>query len=106
MNQLLNQTLFENNGMCGYLLKSPFHLGLTPASSFSMNKHVNLQIISGHQIPKKPSGDKDIVDPYVAVYLVSTGSPDKEIKLFQTKVVPNNGLNPVWDTSASFSYWD
>lgn len=37
---------------------------------------------------------------------MSTGSPDKEIKLFQTNVVQNNGLNPIWKMTKEFKYSD
>jgi hypothetical protein len=105
VNQLLNQALFENNGSynCGYLLKTPFLLGLDDRGD-QLRRHFDLEIISGHHIPKKPSGDKDIVDPYVAVYLLSTAA--SEIKLLQTQVVPDNGLNPVWNERCSFSVSD
>ena len=61
---------------------------------------MDITVLSGSQIPKKASGDKDIVDPYVTVQLYSASTID----LLKTEVVSNNGLNPVWDCKGSFEY--
>lgn len=59
-----------------------------------------VEVISGMQIPQKLSGDKDIVDPYVTVHLISTSSPTTETLIVKTAVVKNNGLNPIWQVKS------
>jgi C2 domain len=96
LNQLLNISLFELNGgkKSGYILKSPMLRGLN--NVVERKTKMLVEVISGMQIPQKLSGDKDIVDPYVTVHLISTSSPTTETLIVKTAVVKNNGLNPIW----------
>ncbi|KAK3094202.1 hypothetical protein FSP39_025408 [Pinctada imbricata] len=94
----LNQGKFEYNGNCGYLLKPDFMRrpdrnfdpflestvdGIIPAQ-------VSVQVISGQFLSDKKVGTYVEVDMY--------GLPTDTIrKEFRTKVVPANGLNPVYN---------
>jgi hypothetical protein len=56
---------------------------------------VTIHIISGQQLPKaggRKSGE--IIDPFVTIAI--HGVHD-DTKSFNTKVINNNGFNPIWD---------
>lgn len=103
----LNQGKFRVNGRAGYILK-PKHLR---DPSFNFNPHTKteipgiekikifIKVISGQQLPK-PAGTKgeakvkgEVIDPYVKVDF--HGIP-ADTASFKTKVVKDNGFNPMW----------
>ncbi|XP_041850017.1 1-phosphatidylinositol 4,5-bisphosphate phosphodiesterase eta-1 isoform X2 [Melanotaenia boesemani] len=106
----LNRAKFMVNGGIGYVLKPP------PMCKGSFNpfsddplpaypkKQLILKIISGQQLPKPPDsmlGDRgEIIDPFVEVEII--GLPVDCCKE-QTRVVDDNGFNPVWEESLSFT---
>uniref|UniRef100_A0A8K9XCP6 Phosphoinositide phospholipase C n=1 Tax=Oncorhynchus mykiss TaxID=8022 RepID=A0A8K9XCP6_ONCMY len=106
----LNRAKFMVNGGCGYALKPP------PMCKGSFNpfsddplpaypkKQLVLKIISGQQLPKPPDsmlGDRgEIIDPFVEVEII--GLPVDCCKE-QTRVVDDNGFNPVWEENLSFT---
>ncbi|XP_045559994.1 1-phosphatidylinositol 4,5-bisphosphate phosphodiesterase eta-1 isoform X4 [Salmo salar] len=106
----LNRAKFMVNGGCGYVLKPP------PMCKGSFNpfsddplpaypkKQLVLKIISGQQLPKPPDsmlGDRgEIIDPFVEVEII--GLPVDCCKE-QTRVVDDNGFNPVWEENLSFT---
>ncbi|XP_045928772.1 1-phosphatidylinositol 4,5-bisphosphate phosphodiesterase eta-1 [Micropterus dolomieu] len=106
----LNRAKFMVNGGIGYVLKPP------PMCKGSFNpfsddplpaypkKQLILKIISGQQLPKPPDsmlGDRgEIIDPFVEVEII--GLPVDCCK-DQTRVVDDNGFNPVWEESLSFT---
>ncbi|XP_058243870.1 1-phosphatidylinositol 4,5-bisphosphate phosphodiesterase eta-1 isoform X1 [Hemibagrus wyckioides] len=106
----LNRAKFMVNGGSGYVLKPP------PMCSGSFNpysddplpaypkKQLILKIISGQQLPKPPDsmlGDRgEIIDPFVEVEII--GLPVDCCKE-QTRVVDDNGFNPVWEETLSFT---
>uniref|UniRef100_A0A7N8YLN8 Phosphoinositide phospholipase C n=1 Tax=Mastacembelus armatus TaxID=205130 RepID=A0A7N8YLN8_9TELE len=106
----LNRAKFMVNGGIGYVLKPP------PMCKGSFNpfsddplpaypkKQLVLKIISGQQLPKPPDsmlGDRgEIIDPFVEVEII--GLPVDCCKE-QTRVVDDNGFNPVWEESLSFT---
>ncbi|XP_064841651.1 1-phosphatidylinositol 4,5-bisphosphate phosphodiesterase eta-1-like [Oncorhynchus masou masou] len=106
----LNRAKFMVNGDCGYALKPP------PMCKGSFNpfsddplpaypkKQLVLKIISGQQLPKPPDsmlGDRgEIIDPFVEVEII--GLPVDCCK-GQTRVVDDNGFNPVWEENLSFT---
>ncbi|XP_038149403.1 1-phosphatidylinositol 4,5-bisphosphate phosphodiesterase eta-1-like isoform X5 [Cyprinodon tularosa] len=67
-------------------------------------KQLVLKIISGQQLPKPPDsmlGDRgEIIDPLVEVEII--GLPIDCCKE-QTRVVDDNGFNPVWEETLSFT---
>uniref|UniRef100_A0A803SM73 Phosphoinositide phospholipase C n=1 Tax=Anolis carolinensis TaxID=28377 RepID=A0A803SM73_ANOCA len=106
----LNQAKFKMNGNCGYVLKpqqmckgtfSPCSADPLPAFP---KKQLILKIISGQQLPKPPDsmlGDRgEIIDPFVEVEII--GLPADCCK-DQTRVVDDNGFNPVWEETLSFT---
>ncbi|KAM4627582.1 1-phosphatidylinositol 4,5-bisphosphate phosphodiesterase eta-1 [Polymixia lowei] len=106
----LNRAKFLVNGGSGYVLKPP------PMCKGSFNpfcddplpaypkKQLILKIISGQQLPKPPDsmlGDRgEIIDPFVEVEII--GLPVDCCK-DQTRVVDDNGFNPVWEETLSFT---
>ncbi|XP_067942497.1 1-phosphatidylinositol 4,5-bisphosphate phosphodiesterase beta-4-like [Watersipora subatra] len=93
----LNQGKFEYNGNCGYLLKPDFmrrpDREFDPFSECPVDgviaAHCSVQVISGQFLSDKKVGTYVEVDMF--------GLPTDTIrKENRTKVVPNNGLNPVY----------
>uniref|UniRef100_H3A3M2 Phosphoinositide phospholipase C n=1 Tax=Latimeria chalumnae TaxID=7897 RepID=H3A3M2_LATCH len=106
----LNRAKFMCNGNCGYILKpqqmckglfKPFACDPLPACP---KKQLILKIISGQQLPKPPDsmfGDRgEIIDPFVEVEII--GLPVDCCKE-QTRVVDDNGFNPVWEETLCFT---
>ncbi|XP_013908499.1 PREDICTED: 1-phosphatidylinositol 4,5-bisphosphate phosphodiesterase eta-1 isoform X1 [Thamnophis sirtalis] len=107
----LNQAKFRMNGNCGYILKpqqmckgtfNPYSGDPLPAFP---KKQLILKIISGQQLPKPPDsmlGDRgeQIIDPFVEVEII--GLPADCCK-DQTRVVDDNGFNPVWEETLTFT---
>jgi len=94
----LNQGKFEYNGNCGYLLKPDFMrredkqfdpFSETPVDGV-IAAQCSVQVISGQFLSDKKVGTYVEVDMY--------GLPTDTIrKEFRTKVIPSNGLNPVYN---------
>uniref|UniRef100_A0A5F8GFJ4 Phosphoinositide phospholipase C n=1 Tax=Monodelphis domestica TaxID=13616 RepID=A0A5F8GFJ4_MONDO len=106
----LNRAKFKMNGNCGYVLKpqqmckgtfNPFCGDPLPANP---KKQLILKVISGQQLPKPPDsmlGDRgEIIDPFVEVEII--GLPVDCCKE-QTRVVDDNGFNPVWEETLTFT---
>ncbi|KFP12281.1 1-phosphatidylinositol 4,5-bisphosphate phosphodiesterase eta-1, partial [Egretta garzetta] len=106
----LNDAKFRVNGNCGYVLKpqqmckgtfNPYSADPLPANP---KKQLILKIISGQQLPKPPDsmlGDRgEIIDPFVEVEII--GLPVDCCK-DQTRVVDDNGFNPVWEETLTFT---
>ncbi|XP_041352770.1 1-phosphatidylinositol 4,5-bisphosphate phosphodiesterase beta-4-like isoform X1 [Gigantopelta aegis] len=94
----LNQGKFEYNGNCGFLLKPDFmrrpDRNFDPFSESPVDgviaAHCSVQVISGQFLSDKKIGTYVEVDMY--------GLPTDTIRReFRTRVVPNNGLNPVYN---------
>ncbi|KAH9286204.1 1-phosphatidylinositol 4,5-bisphosphate phosphodiesterase beta-4 [Echinococcus granulosus] len=101
----LNQGKFEYNGNCGYLLKPEFmrrpERQFDPFSESPMDGVIaatcEVRIISGQFLSDRKVGTYVEVDMY--------GLPTDTIrKEFRTRVVPNNGLNPVYGEDAVFVF--
>ncbi|OQV17419.1 1-phosphatidylinositol 4,5-bisphosphate phosphodiesterase delta-1 [Hypsibius exemplaris] len=95
---------FRDNGGCGYLLKPEFmrtpglDVGLFEASRRPWLYRI--RVISGQHLPKPPgTPNKDIIDPYVTVQIIGREYDKKKLR---TRMVKNNGFNPVWDTQLDF----
>uniref|UniRef100_A0A8C1GF74 Phosphoinositide phospholipase C n=1 Tax=Cyprinus carpio TaxID=7962 RepID=A0A8C1GF74_CYPCA len=106
----LNRAKFMANGASGYVLKpgpmckgsfNPLNDDPLPANP---KKQLVIKIISGQQLPKPPDsmlGDRgEIIDPFVEVEII--GLPVDCCKE-QTRVVDDNGFNPVWEETVSFT---
>ncbi|XP_028855037.1 1-phosphatidylinositol 4,5-bisphosphate phosphodiesterase eta-2 [Denticeps clupeoides] len=105
----LNRAKFATNGNCGYLLKpkcmckGAFNPTLDDPLSGHKKKQLVLKIISGQQLPKPKDsilGDRgEIIDPLVEVEIVGLPADcDKK----QTRVVYDNGFNPMWEETLVF----
>ncbi|XP_066541402.1 1-phosphatidylinositol 4,5-bisphosphate phosphodiesterase eta-1 [Hoplias malabaricus] len=106
----LNRAKFMVNGRIGYVLKPPpmckgsFNPYSDDPLPANPKKQLVLKIISGQQLPKPPDsmlGDRgEIIDPFVEVEII--GLPVDCCKE-QTRVVDDNGFNPVWEETLSFT---
>ncbi|XP_053309606.1 1-phosphatidylinositol 4,5-bisphosphate phosphodiesterase delta-3 [Spea bombifrons] len=95
----LNRGRFQDNGLCGYVLKPEFlrraDTSFNPETAVSNNmKILHVRIISAQQLPKlnkeKPNS---IVDPFVRVEIHGVGKRREQ----ETNYILNNGFNPLWD---------
>ncbi|XP_070110909.1 1-phosphatidylinositol 4,5-bisphosphate phosphodiesterase eta-2 isoform X6 [Equus caballus] len=106
----LNRAKFSANGSCGYVLKPQcmcqgiFNPHSEDPLPGQLKKQLVLRIISGQQLPKPRDsmlGDRgEIIDPFVEVEVI--GLPvdcNKE----QTRVVDDNGFNPMWEETLVFT---
>ncbi|XP_040918085.1 1-phosphatidylinositol 4,5-bisphosphate phosphodiesterase eta-2a isoform X2 [Toxotes jaculatrix] len=106
----LNRAKFYSNGNCGYILKpacmceGAFNPSLEDPLPGQMKKQLVLKIISGQQLPKPKDsmlGDRgEIIDPFVEVEII--GLPVDCCKE-QTRVVDDNGFNPMWEETLVFT---
>ncbi|CAL8277857.1 unnamed protein product [Boreogadus saida] len=106
----LNRAKFYSNGNCGYTLKPTcmcdgvFNPHLEDPLPGQMKKQLVLKIISGQQLPKPKDsmlGDRgEIIDPFVEVEVI--GLPVDCCKE-QTRVVDDNGFNPMWEETLVFT---
>lgn len=94
----LNQGKFEYNGNCGYLLKPDFmrraDRSFDPFAESPVDGVIaaqcSVQVIAGQFLSDKKVGTYVEVDMY--------GLPTDTIrKEFRTRMVPSNGLNPVYN---------
>uniref|UniRef100_A0A8D0BUU2 Phosphoinositide phospholipase C n=1 Tax=Salvator merianae TaxID=96440 RepID=A0A8D0BUU2_SALMN len=106
----LNRAKFSANGNCGYVLKprcmcqGVFNPNSEDPLLGQMKKQLVLRIISGQQLPKPRDsmlGDRgEIIDPFVEVEII--GLPVDCYKE-QTRVVDDNGFNPMWEETLVFT---
>ncbi|XP_007908510.2 1-phosphatidylinositol 4,5-bisphosphate phosphodiesterase delta-4 isoform X2 [Callorhinchus milii] len=105
----LNDGLFSQNGRCGFVLKPWFMR--TSVTTFDPEHPtgttgfrpitLTIQIISGQQLPKVANSKQgSIVDPLVRVEI--HGTPG-DCARQETKYIDNNGFNPVWYETLTFS---
>ncbi|KFR10571.1 1-phosphatidylinositol 4,5-bisphosphate phosphodiesterase eta-2, partial [Opisthocomus hoazin] len=106
----LNRAKFSANGNCGYVLKPScmcqgvFNPNSEDPLPGQLKKQLVLRIISGQQLPKPRDsmlGDRgEIIDPFVEVEVI--GLPVDCFKE-QTRVVDDNGFNPMWEETLVFT---
>eukprot|EP01062_Namystynia_karyoxenos_P012630 TRINITY_DN14558_c0_g1_i1.p1 TRINITY_DN14558_c0_g1~~TRINITY_DN14558_c0_g1_i1.p1 ORF type:complete len:1158 (+),score=310.38 TRINITY_DN14558_c0_g1_i1:92-3475(+) len=105
----VNSLIFKRNGGCGYLLKpqplrSPGKVPWTAAE-------LSVTVISAGNLPKPGHGvdelnvraKGEIIDPYVEVLLMGHPDDDNHPKATKTSHVDDNGFNPVWNQTFTFS---
>lgn len=103
----LNNAMFSLNGRAGYILKPDYQRagqlkehdrrnGL-PAMTFT------IKVISAQQLPKAKNSNKSVINPYIEIEVVSEEGENSKLK---TRTIPNNGLNPIWNETFSFSIED
>uniref|UniRef100_A0A1X7VUT6 Phosphoinositide phospholipase C n=1 Tax=Amphimedon queenslandica TaxID=400682 RepID=A0A1X7VUT6_AMPQE len=99
-----NMGKFQQNGGSGYVLKPEImredfayfdHMDKAGPSGISP-KVVTISIISGQQLPKPEGGSTtgEVIDPYVQIQFAGLL---KDCAQFKTKVINDNGFNPVWN---------
>ncbi|CAH2281940.1 1-phosphatidylinositol 4,5-bisphosphate phosphodiesterase delta-1 isoform X1 [Pelobates cultripes] len=101
------QGLFQQNGFCGYVLKpeflrqstSKFNPKSIQEGEWWTPKKLQIKVISGQQLPKVNQKKSSIVDPTVIVEIHGVAR-DNDKK--HTKVINNNGFNPVWNEQFEF----
>uniref|UniRef100_H2LG24 Phosphoinositide phospholipase C n=1 Tax=Oryzias latipes TaxID=8090 RepID=H2LG24_ORYLA len=106
----LYRAKFLSNGNCGYILKpkrmckAAFNPMLEDCLPGQKKTQLVLKIISGQQLPKPKDsmfGDRgEIIDPFVEVEII--GLP-VDCSKQQTKVVDDNGFNPLWEETLVFN---
>uniref|UniRef100_A0A8C3YDT1 Phosphoinositide phospholipase C n=1 Tax=Catagonus wagneri TaxID=51154 RepID=A0A8C3YDT1_9CETA len=106
----LNRAKFSANGSCGYVLKPQcmcqgiFNPNSEDPLPGQLKKQLVLRIISGQQLPKPRDsvlGDRgEIIDPFVEVEVI--GLP-ADCNKGQTRVVDDNGFNPMWEETLVFT---
>ncbi|XP_058408676.1 1-phosphatidylinositol 4,5-bisphosphate phosphodiesterase eta-2 [Diceros bicornis minor] len=106
----LNRAKFSANGSCGYVLKpqcmcqAVFNPNSEDPLPGQLRKQLVLRIISGQQLPKPRDsmlGDRgEIIDPFVEVEVI--GLP-VDCSKEQTRVVDDNGFNPMWEETLVFT---
>ncbi len=98
---------FLDNGGCGYILKPNYLIHANETKYNPLDSHLNLDypqtltltIISAQFLFPSNTKTTDILDPYVNISI--HGLPcDQQIS--KTKVIENNGLNPIWNEKFSF----
>ncbi|XP_042330233.1 1-phosphatidylinositol 4,5-bisphosphate phosphodiesterase delta-1 [Sceloporus undulatus] len=103
----VHQGRFQDNGLCGYVLKpeflrdeqSEFNPKFITEGSWQTQKKLQVRIISGQQLPKVNKSKNSIVDPRVIVEIHGL-QMDNDKK--QTKVIDNNGFKPTWNETFEF----
>jgi len=105
----INDGKFLDNGNSGYILKPKYmtqeKISFNPEAKAPVQKVLKLTIMSGWMLPKhqgvaKQTKDKgEVIDPYVKVKMVGVAA---DIKSGKTKVIKNNGFNPVWKADFKF----
>lgn len=104
----LNEALFADNGGCGYVLKPDIlrepSLGFNPLDTDTMKnkKILEIKLISAQQLPsfQKSSIIKDIIDPYVEISIHGVPADNKRLV---SRVVKDNGYNPIWNEDFKFN---
>lgn len=106
----LNRAKFASNGNSGYILrpkclnKGAFNPVLDDPMPGHKKTQLVLKIISGQQLPKPKDsmlGDRgEIIDPFVEVEII--GLP-MDCKKQQTRVIDDNGFNPMWEETLVFN---
>ncbi|XP_043208508.1 1-phosphatidylinositol 4,5-bisphosphate phosphodiesterase gamma-1-like [Amphibalanus amphitrite] len=99
----LNQARFMQNGGCGYVLKPAFMHGesFDPFDKTTLPFPPTvyaLRIIAGRHLSKQGRG---IVSPFVDVEVI--GAEYDNCNKYTTRVVPDNGLAPVWNETCEFT---
>ena len=99
----INRGLFLQNNNCGYVLKPrSLRTGEPSTETFILQ----VSVISGYMLPKPRKSKKgEIVDPFVTCKLIVPDKPEKGYEKYKTKVINDNGFNPVWNTVKSQNHF-
>uniref|UniRef100_A0A672UI39 Phosphoinositide phospholipase C n=1 Tax=Strigops habroptila TaxID=2489341 RepID=A0A672UI39_STRHB len=94
----LNEAKFRVNGNCGYVLKPQQMCKGNVPLYISYCKCQAFQKVSSYEVVK--TQERKIIDPFVEVEII--GLPVDCCK-DQTRVVDDNGFNPVWEETLTFT---
>jgi len=97
----INQAKFLDNNRCGYLLRPEFmfnegylpHDSGAPAVSGVSPMDLTVRVLGARHLMRSGRG---LVSPFVEVEVIGA---DYDCLKLKTKVVSDNGFNPVWDES-------
>eukprot|EP01092_Planopodium_desertum_P014988 TRINITY_DN77395_c0_g1_i1.p1 TRINITY_DN77395_c0_g1~~TRINITY_DN77395_c0_g1_i1.p1 ORF type:complete len:186 (-),score=21.27 TRINITY_DN77395_c0_g1_i1:35-523(-) len=97
-----------DNGHAGYLLKPAYMRNKSkkdPSLALIEGKvkKLTIRIYGARQLPK-PHGQTDkseVIDPYVRANIHGCAADQKE---FKTKTIPDNGFNPDWNETFTFTF--
>lgn len=114
---MINDAMFRRNGKAGYVLKPQALREVAKESLIRPTSHrLKVRVISAQQLPRPRNSqgreilDKvvfggGVMDPYVEVsLLVPDWTQSAKLGSEKTKVVKNNGFNPVWDELFSMTF--
>ncbi|KAK9383500.1 PLC-like phosphodiesterase [Kockiozyma suomiensis] len=99
----MNDAMFSFSDRAGYVLK-PSTLrtiqGQHDASTKLYRTRFSIEIISAQQLPRpKDLKPDESFDPSVEVEVFSVNSP---VQRMRTRIIRNNGFNPIWNEKISF----
>jgi len=100
----LNRFRFLSNGRTGYVLKPECMRkpGMRPV--FSDQITVRVTVLCGMQLPKPHNSQTgEVIDPYVQIFVHGARTDNDSNTKFQSAVVDDNGFNPRWNESVSFT---
>jgi len=103
----LNDGKYLDNGGCGYVLKpavlrSPGVSFDPVAGPFPREEQLDfdVEVMSAHQLPKPNGAQKgEVIDPYVKVELYGIPADQRNC---MTRVIDNNGFNPIFNETFTF----
>ena len=120
----VNMAQFADNGGCGWVLKPKEMLDAAPCGEpgdefpgegpprywsvaldpFAPTDKLTIKIISAHYLPKPAGANVDrseIIDPFVEMKMFGVDMDVDDGK--RTKVITDNGFNPLWNESFDFA---
>jgi phosphatidylinositol phospholipase C delta len=100
----LNRFRFMTNGNTGYVLKPECMRVPQKRPEFNDQLTLRVTLICGVQLPKpKNEATGEVIDPYVQIHLKGH-APDEQANMrFTSRVVDDNGFNPRWCETCSFT---
>ena len=95
----INNGKFRQNGGVGYVLK-PENMLSTRIEHFVVPVRLIVHVVSAQQLPK-PSGKSkgEIIDPFIQLHVHGA---HEDSKMRTTRVIDNNGFNPVFNEIFEF----
>jgi len=98
---------FLDNGGCGYVLKPNYlldaeHIEFNPWDcqiNFDYPQTLRITITSGQFLPRSNLKTSDIPDPFIQI---STHGLHCDEQTHQTRVIKDNGFDPIWNETFEF----
>eukprot|EP01006_Ploeotia_vitrea_P059870 TRINITY_DN74919_c0_g1_i1.p1 TRINITY_DN74919_c0_g1~~TRINITY_DN74919_c0_g1_i1.p1 ORF type:complete len:760 (-),score=62.07 TRINITY_DN74919_c0_g1_i1:93-2372(-) len=102
----LNDCKFRQNGRCGFILKpAPLRVPKAKWDMYEKKCTFAIRVLCGATLPKPPgAGAKtEVIDPYVEIEINGLPEETEDTKPFKTKTIDDNGFDPFWDETATFT---